>query len=229
MSKARISPQTSLSQRTSLRNLLGFAGGIALMALLAIVYQQQARDPLADRTYAMEYFFSPVEDHFYENPANWRPSYPGLTIPSNSRVVLQDLASFSAPELVVQGSLETLMDATLYSTSGKVTIQSGGRVRNYGEMMISNLDNQGVFENGVGAELYAHYYQAASGASAWNQAGALFNITRSFLNQGAFRNNGDCFARRDFNNLADFSQGEAGQLFINGEKSQPTLTASAQP
>ncbi|MEO0470662.1 MAG: hypothetical protein AAF206_13635, partial [Bacteroidota bacterium] len=40
--------------------------------------------------FATDYVFSAKADHLYENPANWKPAYPGIRIEAHDKVIIRD-------------------------------------------------------------------------------------------------------------------------------------------
>ena len=94
-----------------------------------------------------EYYFSPTEDNFYENPSNWIPEYPGTKIQPGSKIVIQGLAYVTHYDLEILGEVHVPMDGMLFSSEGNLRVLKGGKILNEGELVLNAIDNEGELHN----------------------------------------------------------------------------------
>ncbi|MEM7657758.1 MAG: hypothetical protein AAF399_16625 [Bacteroidota bacterium] len=168
-------------------------------------------------SFGKDYFFMAQEDHFYANPANWFPAYPGTHIDADDKVVLMEDATIDGFSLQVEGTLEIGMEATLQSRQGEIIISPRGTFNNAGEVYIAGIINGGILNNRHGAQIHIHQFVAQLGAITHNAASAAFVTLAELVNQGRFDNYGLCRIGRDFKNLATFNQISSSQLKVAGE------------
>ena len=162
------------------------------------------------------FYFSAVQDNFYENPANWAPSYPGTMIDMDQKIVLQDMAYVTGYDLQIKGELEIVMGATLFASAGKLEILPEGQLSNHGELIMDQVENQGQVSNYMGAKIHVKRFVSSEDASVDNLKSASFIVIEKLTNQGNFSNYSLC-TTGEFINSSDFQQRTGGELRVDGK------------
>ncbi|MEM7371489.1 MAG: hypothetical protein AAF587_22945 [Bacteroidota bacterium] len=157
------------------------------------------------------------EDHYYENPANWYPSYPGVKIAKDDRVVLMTDANANGYDIVVEGVLEIQLGAILSSSDGNLIIKAGGLLDNDGSVFVKELTNYGQVYNRQSAEINIHEYIAHTGAQTHNSYSATFTTIKTLVNEGRFDNYGHCKIEQTLTNVAVFNQINRSELEVAGD------------
>lgn len=163
-----------------------------------------------------DYFFQAVEDHLYENPANWLPAYPGTDISAGDRVVLMENVSFIGYDIRVNGKLEIGMGVSLISGENGLLVSKTGVVDNSGEIFVKYIESSGRIANQIAARIHLFNFHAFEGATTYNSASAIFTTLIDLENQGRFDNYGVCKAGNDFRNHALFYQIRYANLDVRG-------------
>ncbi|MEZ4773060.1 MAG: hypothetical protein R3D00_07750 [Bacteroidia bacterium] len=163
-----------------------------------------------------DYFFQAVEDHLYENPANWLPTYPGAEVRTGDRVVLMENVSFVGYDIVVNGYLEIGMGVSLISGENGLLVSNTGTVDNSGEILVKYIESSGRIANQIAARIHLFNFHAFEGAITHNSASATFVTLLDLENQGRFDNYGICKAGNDFRNHAFFYQIRYANLDVRG-------------
>lgn len=166
---------------------------------------------------AKDFFFMAQEDHYYENPANWYPSYPGVHISKEDRVVLMTDANANGYDIVVEGVLEIQLGAILTSSYGNLIIQAGGLLDNDGSVLVNKITNKGQVYNRQSATINIHDYIAHAGAQTHNSYSATFTTIKSLINEGRFDNYGHCKSEQNLTNVAVFNQINRSELEVAGD------------
>ncbi|MEO0469530.1 MAG: hypothetical protein AAF206_07920, partial [Bacteroidota bacterium] len=161
-----------------------------------------------------------TEDHFFENPANWSPAYPGNQIAPGDTIVLHELTYVSGFPISISGNLTILPKAQLFSADGAINIHPGGSLDNFGELFVPSVDNAGKLDNHLAALTDIHSYHAQPTAITTNLKNGSFKVNRTMLNQGQFYNFGQCIVGQEMVNDARFYQDPHSELFINGQSIQ---------
>ncbi|MEZ4825239.1 MAG: hypothetical protein R3C61_02940 [Bacteroidia bacterium] len=169
-------------------------------------------------TYAIgtDYFFRATEDHLYENPANWIPAYPGTEIAKGDRVVLLDDVNFVGFDIQVNGKLEIGMGVSVISGENGFVVNENGTIDNWGEILVSHIENYGKVYNCIAARIYLKTFRAFRGAFTYNAHSSLFATISDLENQGRFDNYGECKTGNDFLNHAIFYQVRYANLDVRG-------------
>ena len=213
----RPSLQTRSRQTIAPQQLLILSLGIvALLASLGgILYWNQEK--VAIDSFEKEFYFSPVENNFFENPANWLPEYPGTTPDSQSRLIIQGLAYLTDYDLKIKGELVISMDGQIFSSKGGIHIAEGASLVNEGELILHHLINEGKLVNQLASELQLVNFQSSPNSVTQNLRGAHFAVRERLLNQGIFDNYGQCDVQTDFFNEAIFNHLQGGELLVQGK------------
>lgn len=169
-----------------------------------------------------EYYFSPIEDNFYENPTNWMPEYPGTKIEAGEKVVIQGLAYITHYNLEILGEMQVSMDGMLFSSDGNVLIGQGGKIFNEGELVLNQIDNAGELNNQMSASINVHELITQIDAVTTNRQSASIVVNKRLLNKGSFDNYGQCSVQLDFDNQAEFNQIRGGELLVKGNEVDPS-------
>lgn len=217
----------SPTPRFQLRTAVIFAAGaVILVALITLMlYKPKVHAPSANST---EFFFTPTADNLYENPANWRPAYPGAHIEPDQTVTIQGVAYIPHYDLEVAGTLVIMLDATLYAANQAVVVLPGGALINDGELMAQRVENAGRVTNNLTATLDLHEYLARPGAETENLRGAQFSTSLLLTNEGTFHNYGSCRVKDAFDNRGTFHQSPGSELILQDQVAK-TLPASFLP
>lgn len=165
---------------------------------------------------AEEYFFLASEDYYYENPANWFPSYPGTEISEDEEVVIMSDVYINGFDLKVAGKLKVTLGVKISSVKGNLYVQEGGELDNEGEILVNQVKNQGMLINRISATFYVNDYHALTGAITNNSLNAQFITVANLVNEGTFHNYSHCKAGKTFVNRASFYQTKNSQLEIAG-------------
>ncbi|MEO1447999.1 MAG: hypothetical protein AAFV07_00640, partial [Bacteroidota bacterium] len=72
-----LKPTSSPTLSVSGRIVLVIGASLLIMALIAIIQSQRANSLIESQAV---YYFSPDYDNRFENPKNWTPAFPGLTV-----------------------------------------------------------------------------------------------------------------------------------------------------
>jgi hypothetical protein len=137
---------------------------------------------------AREYYFMAREDHFYENPANWFPAYPGAHITAEDKVIIYADAYFQGYNLEVDGICEVALGIVVRSADGTIVIRESGLVDNSGELFVSRIENFGRLYNRISAMIHIYDYMAYPGSFTCNFFSASFLALTSLVNEGHFDN-----------------------------------------
>lgn len=181
--------------------------------------------------FATDYFFLANEDHFYENPSNWYPAYPGTHVKAADRIVILTDVNYTGFDLEVDGIMEVMLGAKITSADGAITIHKQGELDNDGELLVASIFNYGKLNNRFSAVVHVHDFVAYNGAFTHNAYSASFRTINNLTNEGRFDNYSSCFAGRDFRNEAVFNQNRHSLLDVSGELVMApgsTLTQSRQ-
>ncbi|MBX7240503.1 MAG: hypothetical protein K1X92_02055 [Bacteroidia bacterium] len=109
-------------------------------------------------TQARQYFFTGSENIFYENPANWSPSYPGNVIQGNDIVIIQSSVNFEGFDLIVEGKLMIELGETITSGSNGIIVHASGLLQNEGEIGVDFIENYGNISNGLQSVIFTDKY-----------------------------------------------------------------------
>lgn len=164
-----------------------------------------------------DYFFLAQEDHYYANPANWYPAYPGHQIGPEDRVFLLTDVYYRGFTLEVAGTLEVELGAEIISADGGIRILPTGLLDNDGTLMVRDITNQGRLHNRLSAVIHVHRYRALPASHTHNACAATFVALDHLVNEGQFDNYAHCEAGRSFYNLAVFNQLSQSRLDVRGE------------
>lgn len=174
--------------------------------------------PLQLTCLARDYYFQAYEDHLYENPANWMPSYPGTQIQKGDRVILMDDVNFTGFDLTVNGRLEVALGTKVFSSQGNINIGKEGVIENEGELLVHTVRNYGNLFNRISAIVHINAFMAFQGAYTHNSVSASFITIQDLKNHGRFDNYGTCKAGNDFHNSHKFYQINNSNLDVSGER-----------
>lgn len=217
MANLRNRNQFNLSPKNALTHKLTAAGGVLVLCLALLALWQWNRsvgDPSAGEEET--FFFSPVADHLFENPANWSPHYPGNVVRKNQQFILEGTAYLTGFDLVVGGTLLIPVGVGLRVMEGNIQIQSTGTLINDGEVLARTIRNEGQIHNNLSAMLDAGQFYAAAGAYTQNARSAQFIIRGSAANYGIFTNYSLCSIGEEWINAATFYQMPKSALIIKG-------------
>lgn len=117
---------------------------------------------------AKTFYFSGNEDSFYENPANWSPSFPGYSLGVEDCMVINANMSFEGYNVTIAGNLIVELGATITSPSNGFIIKESGKLSNNGEMALGLIINQGEISNSEAAIIFADTYTSENHASVSN-------------------------------------------------------------
>lgn len=208
----QVSTDTSVSTQT----IVIYASGALVLVAAIFGLVQWNLAPNSPQNGVKEFYFSPVEDNFYENPSNWLPDYPGTSIPAETKIIIQGLAYITHFDLEINGEVQVAMDGMLFSSDGGVIVNSNGKLFNEGELVLKRIDNMGELNNQMSASINVHEMTIHANASINNLQGASMTVNKRLLNQGSFTNYGHCNVQMDFDNQAEFNQIRGGALLVNG-------------
>ncbi|MEM7368882.1 MAG: hypothetical protein AAF587_09775 [Bacteroidota bacterium] len=208
--------QVSSKPSVSTQTIAIYASGALVLAASIFGLIKWNLGPHSPPNGIKEYYFSPLEDNFYENPSNWLPDYPGTKIESGTKIIIQGLAYITHYQLEVLGEIQVSMDGMLFSSDGGILVSSQGKVSNEGELVLKTIDNRGELNNQMSATINVHELTVHTDALTNNLQGATMTINKRLLNQGSFNNYGHCNVQMDFDNQADFNQIRGGALLVNG-------------
>jgi len=168
-------------------------------------------------TQATVYTFTVVEDHLFENPANWYPAFPGTTIAPFDHWVIEGEMYVSAEVIKVQGNLQIGMQGALIGTEyhKRIEIALGGIVDNGGRTLLKQIDLEGNLFNRRSCELSIERLLAKPTALTQNYG--MLEVEEQFYNEGRFDNYFSCIVMGDFRNLAVFNQIRKARLEVAGE------------
>ncbi|GAB4402339.1 MAG: hypothetical protein OHK0039_00220 [Bacteroidia bacterium] len=166
---------------------------------------------------AADFYFLATEDHYFENPANWYPSYPGTQVSAGDRMILFTDTYFQGFDLHIDGTLELKIGAELYSRDGAVVISRTGLLDNDGTVLVHRVDNHGRVRNRISANIHLHEYTAHPGAHTYNACAASFTTSANLINEGQFDNYSHCQTGENLYNRAVFNQNLHSRLDVAGE------------
>ncbi|MDX2249657.1 MAG: hypothetical protein SF052_22935 [Bacteroidia bacterium] len=166
--------------------------------------------------FGTDYFFQAVEDHLYENPANWLPAYPGTKIKVGDQVLLMEDVNFVGFDIEVKGVVEVGLGVTVISGENGFVIAETGTLDNAGEVLVKDIKNYGRVHNRIAARIHLFTFHAFKGAFTHNSKSAYFITLSDLENQGRFDNYGTCKAGNDFRNHAIFHQIKYSNLDVRG-------------
>lgn len=201
--------------RQRLKTLRQIGKSLLLSVIVGVMgYEQieQMRHDEAVRTY----YFTAKEDNFYENPANWEPSYPGTNIEVDTRIVVQETMYITGFDLKLNGLLDIQMGATVMASNNDLLLSSTGKIDNQGEMIVQNILNEGLIFNQLGAVINAKNLVSRKSGSVHNLKNAQVIVIQNLTNEGHFLNYSYCAAGELFNH-AEFQQVRGSELRIDGE------------
>lgn len=204
-----------LSVKHSLLRLPIVAGVFLLVALLW-VYNKDTEPVFPLSLNSTHYLFSPIEDHLFENPANWYPDFPGLSIARNQYVMIEGDACFTGFDLQVSGVIHIGIGSRIFSPNGKIQVHAGGKLINNGEVVVASIENQGFIQNNFSATIDIESFQCLDGGFTHNARSALFTVSNSIVNRGVFNNYSLCTIGKQFLNEATFNQMPHAELRVNG-------------
>ena len=167
--------------------------------------------------FATQYFFTSVEDHYYENPINWSPSYPGAIIGSEDTVVFIHDVHFNGFDLTIRGTMEVGPGVGVSSSEGTLFIEENGMLDNYGEIKVKAIINRGDLINRFSSLIHIFDYHAEENAYTQNAGSSKFITISDLRNEGQFDNYYLCQVGGSFYNNASFHQIKNSQLVLRGD------------
>lgn len=163
---------------------------------------------IAQLSFALNYYFSGVEDNLYHNPANWSPAYPGTIIREQDIVIIQSDVSIGNDIIEVKGKVEIELGTYFTAESGGIKNLKSGFIINNGIINIHLLDNAGRFENQVLGRLNL--------INCNNRKQAVINnyfsgkiTSEKLVNEGVFHNYSKCAVSFLFNKSEIFQYSKA--------------------
>ncbi|MEM6343793.1 MAG: hypothetical protein AAF927_07925 [Bacteroidota bacterium] len=166
---------------------------------------------------ATVYTFTVVEDHLFENPANWYPAFPGTTIAPFDHWVIEGEMYVSAAVIRVEGNLQIGMQGALIATDYHkgIEVALGGIIDNGGKTLVKQIDLEGNLFNRRSCRFSVEKLLAKPTALTQNYGN--LEVEEQFRNEGRFDNYFSCTVRGDFRNLAVFNQIRKARLVVAGE------------
>lgn len=178
---------------------------------------------LVSNTFAVDFYFSGNEDADYTNAANWSPTYPGTTIGANDKVFIQADANIIGFDLMVEGLLDISMGAKISANGNNLVLRGNAKVMNNGEIIVSNIKNEGTFENCAGARFACKQFNnTKSGIMNAGIASKSF-INELFLNEGVYNLSSECEVKGNFFNKKSITLSHQAILNVSGELSNTVL------
>jgi len=211
--------QANFEQRLKQRVKIAFTlGAFSLfLASLIFLFASKKGDYIPEPSITEEFYFAPISDHHYANPANWKPSYPGTLIKGHQRIHIQGEAYLPFYDLEVEGSMNLGLDASLLGPEGKIWIKKGGEVQNHGKILLESMVQEGKLCNNFTGSIDLDDFETRHSSQTFNLSGGHMVVNHSFYNRGNFRNYGDFKAKNQFKNASDFHQSQGGKLTIKGK------------
>lgn len=184
--------------------------GILLVAIIVV----GLRDPSLN---VEVYYYTAAEDHYYENPNNWTPSYPGKKIQRHQKIVIQGTTYANYKPIRVRGKIEISPGASLFAFSENVIIETQGSVFNRGEIIVNEIENFGILKNEIAGSIDVLHYHAYEGSETHNLHTSRVTVAGSLMNQGDIFNYSDFQIHKQLTNYANFHHGSTGKLMVNGK------------
>lgn len=165
---------------------------------------------------AQHYYFRAVEDHLFENPANWTPSFPGIHIAAGDSVFILDDAYITQYNLEVAGGLTIDWGVQLH-VKGNISILPQGSLVNMGYIGVNALFNRGQLSNRYAGAMDMDTFYTYPHSQSFNAASASIKALYRLVNAGRFDNYGRCEVGEFFENQAVFNQMQSSKLLIRGK------------
>lgn len=219
----RPSPQPSLNVKQILVSTLSL--GMIILAGMKFWQDSFPEEPPTYRTY----YYQPLVDNQYENPANWQPSYPGTHILADQKVFIQGLANLPFYDLTIAGTLFIGIDGELFGPKQQVTLLTSGTLNNDGSILLDGLQSQGKISNNFTGKISCNFFHNLAEGETFNLQGSTLEAIQRLENIGKFHNYGLCNARDQFENYAVFNQLGQATLVVKGEPLQMATTQSLDP
>ncbi|MEL6193924.1 MAG: hypothetical protein AAFR66_17815 [Bacteroidota bacterium] len=202
----------SLTTRQSLYSIT--MGTLLLAMLVAGVVEESAKVKV--------YHFTPTADHYYENPKNWSPEYPGKVIPQHQKIIIQGAVYSTYESITVRGEVEITPGSSLYSFSDNLIIETQGAVHNRGKIVVKEIENYGILNNEMTGSIDILHFHAFKGSKTHNLHTSSLTVAGSLMNQGEIFNYSDFLVHDQFSNYAHFHHGANGKLTVNGKEVKGT-------
>lgn len=166
---------------------------------------------------ATVYTFTVVEDHLFENPANWYPSFPGTSIAPFDHWVIEGEMYVSAEVIRVEGNLQIGMQGAFIGTDyhKRVEVALGGIIDNGGKGILKQILLEGNLFNRRSCAFSIE--QLLAKPTALTQNYGVLEVEEKLYNEGRFDNYLSCVVLGDFRNFAIFNQIRKARLDVSGE------------
>lgn len=183
---------------------------------------------LVSNSFATNFYFSGNEDADYTNPANWYPTYPGATIGANDKVFIQADANIVGFDLMVEGLLDISMGAKISAVNNNLVLKNNAKVMNNGEIVVSNIKNEGIFENCAGARVACKQFNNTISGTMNSGIASKSYINELFLNEGIYNLSSECVVKGDFVNKKSVTLSHQATLNVKGELNSTVLSKMQQ-
>lgn len=213
--KKRLDQRTHNQLQRRMQFSLGLGGLTFLLAVLIVFVPRFLPQDTTDNLHT--FYFSPIEDNHFANPANWKPYYPGVFIFKDQKVIIQGEANLPFYDLQVEGQLELGIDSRIFSPEHGLIIKKQGKVNNHGEIMVASIAQNGHFNNNFTGKLDTYRLETGKHSETFNLLGAEMIVKEAFHNQGEFSNYGSIQAKENFHNSAQFHQMGSSSLLVKGQ------------
>ncbi|WNJ20832.1 hypothetical protein [Pontibacter sp. G13] len=162
------------------------------------------------------YYFIGTQNQQFDHQPNWFPSYPGLEIGPNDRVVLTDDVILLDDVWEIFGVLEVRKGARFWGPECMVQVHPGGVVDIDGEMRFQELVNFGSWFIRKGAKTKVERFYTAPLAVTIVMSEAMLVSKANLQNEGQFDNYGQCKVGKDFVNEGNFKLLKYSKLEVQG-------------
>lgn len=174
---------------------------------------------------ATSYTFTATHDHYFDNPANWFPHYPGTDIQSTDTLYLIQSAHFKGYDLQIAGHLSIALGVELFSAKDGLVLHAEGSVDNHGQLNLHHLFTQGYVCNRMGANLSTHYVVVSNSGFLHNACCAHLTVYHTLTNAGTFHNYGSCAVMQCWSNQAQYFQAAHASLVLKSPPMVPRHTS----
>ncbi|WNJ16776.1 hypothetical protein [Pontibacter sp. G13] len=210
----QMTPKPTGKMMPGLRWSLVSVGMIAMAVIVGWLIYGGAEPSVPDPG---PFFFVGEEDNFYENPANWQPSYPGTNIASNQKVVIQEPVYLTGYDLSILGTIQIAIDAEVFSAENGISVLKDGLLINEGSMILHHLDLAGELTNRQTGSIVVKQLKAAEIAKTRNLKGGEMEVSQLLQNLGNFENYGICKVGDTLDQHGSFRNMTGSELYVKGE------------
>ncbi len=172
---------------------------------------------------AKSYSFQATKDHFWTNPDNWFPTYPGTQLAATDTIHVLANVHFQGFDLQLEGCMHVALGVRIFSAKQSLIIHPSGRLDNEGNLNLHSLISSGKAYNRLSGRVIANHIRCMTGSDLYNANTASICIYHTFDQAGNFYNYGLCEVHNVWQKRAFYYAGAQAQMRYNPAQGDPAI------